>query len=125
MQISVIVATLEGCPFDILDDQAYIERLLHRASAAGGFEILHCYTHKFSPQGVTGTAVLAESHIALHSWPENGVLFVDVGTCSGQAATRAAFDAICAAIPHARIKRQDVAYHGPGDSRPLQPSALQ
>ena len=116
MQLSVIVATLEGCAFDDLDDAERMRGALGAAVEAGGFTMLHCHVHAFEPQGVTGAAVLSESHIALHSWPEHGLLFVDIATCSGEAATSAAFDAICAAFPHATIKRQDIGYQAPSEA---------
>ena len=46
--------------------------------------LLHLHIHEFSPQGVTGVATLAESHLALHSWPEHGYLAADVFTCGEQ-----------------------------------------
>ena len=112
MNLSIIVATLEGCDFDTIDNPEHIRRTLEEAVAAGGFTLLHSHVHQFEPQGVTGTVVLSESHIAVHSWPEDGVLFVDLATCSGDEATEAAFAKICELIPHARICRQDVGYQG-------------
>jgi S-adenosylmethionine decarboxylase len=112
MQLSIIVATLEGCPFDAIDDPALIDRALTEAITAGGFTLIHKHVHQFEPQGVTGAAVLSESHIAVHSWPEEGVLFIDLATCSGDAATNAAFERLCAVIPHATVRRHDVGYRG-------------
>jgi S-adenosylmethionine decarboxylase len=106
MRLSVIVATLEGCPAALLDDARSVERLLTDAVAAGGLHELHRHVHQFSPQGLTAMVMLSESHIALHTWPEHGLLFVDLATCSGAAATQAAFDAICAALPHTGVIRK-------------------
>lgn len=138
MQVSVIVATLEGCRFDDLDDPARIERALLEAIRVGGFTKLHHHVHRFEPQGVTAAAVLSESHIALHSWPEHGLLFVDLATCSGAAATQAAFDVLRAAFPHTDVWRRDHEYSNdrlvppfhprlgermlPADPRPPRPS---
>ncbi len=38
--------------------------------------------HEFSPQGLSGVVVISESHIAAHTWPEHGVVCVDIFTCS-------------------------------------------
>ena len=46
-----------------------------------GATLLHIHTHKFSPQGVSGVAVLAESHISVHTWPEIGYGAFDVFMC--------------------------------------------
>jgi S-adenosylmethionine decarboxylase len=54
-----------------------------------GATLLHLHVHTFSPQGVTGVATLAESHLALHSWPEHGYLAADVFTCGDQVDPRA------------------------------------
>lgn len=114
MQLTIIVATLEGCAFEDLDDPVRVERALREAVAAGGFTLLHSHVHRFEPQGVTGAAVLSESHVALHSWPEHGVLFVDIATCSSAEATARAFQRICDLFPHQRVLRQDLGYQGPG-----------
>jgi S-adenosylmethionine decarboxylase len=42
---------------------------------------LHIHTHKFNPQGVSGVAVLSESHISVHTWPEIGYAAFDVFMC--------------------------------------------
>jgi S-adenosylmethionine decarboxylase len=115
MHLSIIVATLEGCSFEDLDDAALIDRALRESVEAGGFTMLHSHVHAFEPQGVTGAAVLGESHVAIHTWPEHGVLFVDIATCSTQQATAAAFDRICSLFPHTKINRQDIGYRGPGE----------
>lgn len=118
MRLNVIVATLDGCPFRHLDDPLFIGHLLREAVRAGGFTLLHSYVHEFEPQGVTGAAVLSESHIAVHAWPEDGTLFVDVATCSGGLATQRAFDRICELMPHREVRRQDVACSDNSASRP-------
>ena len=39
--------------------------------------------HRFSPQGVSGSVVIAESHLSIHTWPETGYVAVDIYTCGG------------------------------------------
>lgn len=112
MQLSIVIATLEGCPFETLDDPQFIRGLLDEATAAGHLTTLQVHVHKFQPQGVTAAAVLSESHIAIHTWPEEGSLFIDIATCSGDAAALAAFDRVLALVPHERVKRQDIGYGG-------------
>lgn len=82
-----------------LDDAARIERAFRDCVTTCGATLLHIHTHKFSPQGVSGVAVLAESHISVHTWPEIGYGAFDVFMC-GEAdpwraveVLRAAFDA--------------------------------
>ena len=64
-----------------LDDQARIERAFHACIAATGSTLLHIHLHRFEPHGVSGVAVLAESHITVHTWPELGYGAFDVFMC--------------------------------------------
>jgi S-adenosylmethionine decarboxylase len=64
-----------------LDDQARIEKAFRDCVDECGATLLHIHTHKFSPQGVSGVAVLAESHISVHTWPEIGYGAFDVFMC--------------------------------------------
>ena len=64
-----------------LDDPARIERAFLDAIEASGATLLHMHLHRFSPQGVSGVAVLAESHISVHTWPESGYGAFDVFMC--------------------------------------------
>ena len=58
--------------------------VLHEAAAACGATVLGVHLHDFGARaGFTGIAVLAESHISLHSWPEHGYLAIDVFVCGG------------------------------------------
>ena len=59
-----ILFTLKGCPFELLDDEEFIRMLLYRATKECKSTLLNLATHKFDPQGVTGVAMLAESHIS-------------------------------------------------------------
>jgi S-adenosylmethionine decarboxylase len=67
-----ILFTLKGCPFDVLDDEALIRTTLSHAAILCESTLLNVSSHKFSPCGVTAIALLAESHISIHTWPENG-----------------------------------------------------
>ena len=64
-----------------LDDQAHIERTMRACIEASGATLLHIHLHPFEPTGVSGVAVLAESHISVHTWPEAGYAAFDVFMC--------------------------------------------
>lgn len=65
-----------------LDDAAHIERALREAAAACGATLLDVRLHSFGENaGVTGVALLAESHISIHTWPETGFAALDVFMC--------------------------------------------
>jgi S-adenosylmethionine decarboxylase len=64
-----------------LDDEVRIQGAFRECVDVCGATLLHIHTHKFSPQGVSGVAVLAESHISVHTWPEIGYAAFDVFMC--------------------------------------------
>jgi len=64
-----------------LDDRDRIETALIDAVQAAGATLLHIHLHHFQPSGVSGVAVLAESHISIHTWPEAGYAALDVFMC--------------------------------------------
>jgi S-adenosylmethionine decarboxylase len=67
---------------EYLDDRGVIELAIRRAVKAAGATLLHLHLHEFAPSGgVSGVAVLAESHLSIHTWPERGYAAVDVFMC--------------------------------------------
>jgi S-adenosylmethionine decarboxylase len=68
-------------PADLLNDPERIRRALIEAILAGGATLIDMCVHQFSPHGVTATATLAESHIAIHTWPELGYFAADLFFC--------------------------------------------
>ena len=64
-----------------LDDEHRIQGAFRECVESCGATLLHIHTHKFTPQGVSGVAVLAESHISVHTWPEIGYGAFDVFMC--------------------------------------------
>ena len=67
-----------------LDDSGHIERAIRHAVDVSGATLLHLHLHRFGDGGgVTGVAVLAESHITVHTWPERGFAAFDVFMCGG------------------------------------------
>lgn len=113
MRMAVVLGVLEGLPFAQLDDPELLRRVLREAVAAGRFSLLGELVHRFTPQGVTALALVGESHLALHSWPEHGVLFVDVASCTSLEAGRASFEAVAARFPGARRSVRETLYEGP------------
>ncbi len=88
MHLIIEVIGAEG-----LDDEARIRGALRECVDVCGATLLHIHTHKFSPQGVSGVAVLAESHISVHTWPEIGYGAFDVFMC-GEARPWAAVEVL-------------------------------
>lgn len=86
-----------------LDDPAQIEATLRACVAAAGATLLHIHLHHFTPSGgVSGVALLAESHISIHSWPEHGYAALDVFMC-GNTDPNATIDVMKAAFAPEQI----------------------
>ncbi|TNE41948.1 MAG: adenosylmethionine decarboxylase [Alphaproteobacteria bacterium] len=66
---------------DGFNDANLIEKTLRRAIEVAGATLLHFHIHAFEPDGLSGVAVLAESHISFHSWPERGYMALDIFMC--------------------------------------------
>ena len=76
-----ILFTLKGANQNLLDDENFIRDVVYSASNKCQSTLLALNSHKFQPQGVTCVAMLAESHISIHTWPELGMAVCDVFTC--------------------------------------------
>jgi S-adenosylmethionine decarboxylase len=75
-----LIIDLWGCKR--LNHLAFIEKTLRDAVEVAGATLLHIHLHHFTPNdGVSGVAVLAESHISIHTWPERGYAALDIFMC--------------------------------------------
>ena len=92
-----LLADLYGCQH--LADPAAIEAALRAAVAAACATLVDIRLHHFGPaQGVTGVALLAESHISIHSWPEHGYAAIDIFLCGAAHDIKAALSALVTAL---------------------------
>ncbi len=73
-----------GCPADepLLTQASALRDMCRQAVDESGLTIVGDSFFQFEPQGVTGTVLLAESHLAIHTWPESGFVTVDVYVCN-------------------------------------------
>lgn len=76
-----ILVEFYDCNPDILNDEIYIETEMLEGARKAKATIISSTFHKFSPHGVSGVIVIAESHIAIHTWPEYKYAAVDIFTC--------------------------------------------
>ncbi|WP_395403976.1 adenosylmethionine decarboxylase [Pseudoduganella sp. UC29_106] len=77
-----LLADMSGIAADLLTSCTKIEQLLRDAADVAGAHVLHSHFHGFGEgQGVTGVVLLAESHISIHTWPEDGFAAADIFMC--------------------------------------------
>ena len=75
------ILELYDCDVNKLNDEAFLRTSINTAAKLAGATLINLITYRFEPQGVTGLALLAESHISIHTWPEKAYAAVDVFTC--------------------------------------------
>lgn len=94
-----------------------LRNLCVSAATATGLTVVGETFHQFEPQGVTGTVLLAESHLAIHTWPEAGFATVDVFVCNFQAdnsaKARQLLDVLRGAFRPGRVDERAVRRSGP------------
>ena len=76
-----LLVELHECDKGVLNDLGFLRRVMVDAAIGCGAVVLGESFHHFSPQGVSGVVIIAESHLSIHTWPEHGYAAVDVFTC--------------------------------------------
>ncbi len=87
-----LIIELFHCDSTILNDLKTLEHHLLAAAKLSGATVIQPFFHQFSPHGITGVVVVAESHFSLHTWPEYGYCAVDIFTCGDSVNGREALD---------------------------------
>jgi S-adenosylmethionine decarboxylase len=88
------VVEASGCDPEVLKDPNKIREIFLEAAKVGNMEVKASYFFRFSPTGVSGVVIVAESHISVHTWPEEGYAALDVYTCGEKADPEKAVDYI-------------------------------
>lgn len=72
---------LYECDQEKLNEINNLEETMLQAAKLANATIIKSHFHKFSPQGISGSVIIAESHFNIHTWPEYGYAAVDLFTC--------------------------------------------
>lgn len=96
-----LIVDFHGCPREVLTDAAYLEQALRDAAEKAKTTIIAVRFHCRSPEGVSGVIVISESHLSIHTWPEQGYAAVDFYTC-GDGDPWAAFEVLREALRSSR-----------------------
>lgn len=99
-----ISSVFHGVPDHVLLDEAFIEKSLMDSLAKDNFTILSSQPHHFSPSGYTILVLLAESHAAIHTYPEHHALYFSLYSCRGAEDGNCAFEYFKTQIPAASIE---------------------
>ncbi|MEM6531122.1 MAG: adenosylmethionine decarboxylase [Myxococcota bacterium] len=121
-----LIAEFYDCASETLNDHDLIQREMIAAADSIGATVVGHTFHKFSPQGVSGSVVIAESHLSIHTWPENGYVSVDIYTCGGLN-PRDGFEHLARALGATSYRVQEILRGLPSDlgGQVLQPDDVQ
>jgi len=103
-----IVAEFYSCHRGHLNDVAYIQRVMIQAARVARATIVSRTFHRFSPHGVSGAVIIAESHLTIHTWPEHGYAAVDLFTCGEQIDAKAAFGHLRLALQAQQVSTTEI-----------------
>lgn len=76
-----LILEVWGCKKELLDCEETIKEMFERSVEVSGATLVDIKTHKFNPQGLSAVALLNESYMSIHSWPEVGYAAIDIYTC--------------------------------------------
>ncbi len=76
-----LLVELHDCDREVINNLDFIREIMIKAAKDCGAVVLGDSFHRFSPQGVSGVVVIAESHLSVHTWPEYGYAAADIFTC--------------------------------------------
>lgn len=118
-----LIAEARACRCDarLLVDAGALRELCLAVCSVPGLtpvgQLFHQFAHAGAPAGATGAVILAESHLAVHTWPELGAVTLDLYVCNfsqdNSAAAHAAFDRLLAAFAPADVTRRELRRGGP------------
>lgn len=86
-----VLAEFFECEPNILNSLSQVEKLMVDAALECGATIVQKCFHMFNPYGVSGVVIIAESHLAIHTWPELGYAAVDLFTCGDKCDPKVAY----------------------------------
>ncbi len=100
------LGTFYGCDPVLLDDVNALITILYDAAYFADMTPFGDLSKKFEPQGASGLVGLMESHISIHTWPEDGVAVVDVYTCGTKKSCQQAYSSLKQSLQPKKIKKQ-------------------
>ena len=103
-----IVAEFYACDKGLLNDVGFIRDHMLEAARKAGATIVTETFHHFSPHGVSGAVIIAESHLAIHTWPEYGYAAVDLFTCGDSVSSEVGFQHLREALKAGHVSTMEL-----------------
>lgn len=103
-----IIAEFYSCNRDSLNDVDFIRTAMVGAAKKAGATIVTETFHHFSPHGVSGAVIIAESHLSIHTWPEYGYAAVDLFTCGDTVSSEAAFNYLREILESSQVSTMEI-----------------
>ncbi|MBU6153345.1 MAG: adenosylmethionine decarboxylase [Bdellovibrionales bacterium] len=76
-----LLLEFSGCDRELINSLDHVRECMLESAKLSNAQIVTDVFHRFNPHGLSGVVVIAESHIAIHTWPEHGCASVDVFSC--------------------------------------------
>lgn len=101
-----IIADFSGCLPELLNFGAKGEEILAQTITESGLHCIAIKSHQFAPSGYTAAALLTESHITLHTWPEHNAVQLDVFTCGSHSNAQKAYEFLKKIFAPSKVSEQ-------------------
>jgi len=107
---SHVLVEFYDCDPAVLNDDVLIKQFMETAALKANATVVSSHFHQFSPQGISGVIIIVESHLTIHTWPEQGYAAVDIFTCGASLNPHGAVDYLkeamgCGKVSMVELKR--------------------
>jgi S-adenosylmethionine decarboxylase len=112
-----LLLELYQCDRALLDDEEFLRSECVNAARAMGASVIGVHSHRFQPVGLSVVVILAESHLALHTWPEHATASADIFVCNPVADLQRAKRHLSACLRSRHVSEQEFARGQPEQDR--------
>ena len=112
-----LLLELYQCDRALLDDEAFLRSECVAAARAMGASVVGVHSHRFQPVGLSVVVILAESHLALHTWPEHATASADIFVCNLTADLHRAKGHLAACLRSRQVSELELSRGQPGHDR--------
>lgn len=103
-----IIADLKGVEARKISNVEEVKKIMEGAVKAGDLTKIRSHYHQFTPEGVSGIILIAESHLSFHTWPEYGLVTLDIFTCGPTEKAETAFEYIVDKVAPQTVEYKEI-----------------